>query len=64
MLERKRKVKKNKEIDIFKNIPTISNILVPDSIEEHSDYTYFGHNKYSRQFAITIYPEQSWIRLA
>jgi len=46
---------------MFRNIPKLSNILVPDSLQEYSDYIYLGHNKYSRQFAITIYPEQSWI---
>ena len=55
------KKEKNNDIDIFKNIPKLSDILVPDSIKEFYDYTYFGHNKYSRQFAITIYPDQSWI---
>ena len=63
MLEKQRKIKKQKsnEIDIFRNIPKLSDILVPDSLQEFADYTYFGHNKYSRQFAITIYPDQSWI---
>lgn len=59
--QRKRKKQKSNEIDIFKNIPKLSNILVPDSLQEFSDYTYLGHNKYSRQFAITVYPEQCWI---
>ncbi len=57
--EEKRKIKN--EIDIFKNIPKLSNVLVPDSLQEFADYTYLGHNKYCRQFAMTIYPEQCWI---
>lgn len=57
--EEKKKIKN--EIDIFKNIPKLSNVLVPDSLQEFSDYTYLGHNKYSRQFAITVYPEQCWV---
>ncbi len=63
MLEKQRKIKRAKknEIDIFRNIPKLSNVLVPDSIQEFSDYTYLGHNKYSRQFAITVYPDQTWI---
>lgn len=63
MLEKSKeqKRKRNNEIDIFRNIPKLSNVLVPDSIQEFADYTYFGHNKYSRQFAITIYPDQTWI---
>lgn len=61
MLEKQKNQKKVKEIDIFKNIPTLSKMLVPDSLKEYSDYTYFGHGKYSRQFAITVYPDQTWI---
>lgn len=63
MLENQRKLRESKknERDIFRNIPKLSNVLVPDSIQEFSDYTYFGHNKYSRQFAVTVYPEQVWI---
>ena len=63
MLESQKRLKNSKksEIDIFKNIPKISNVLIPDSIQEFSDYTYLGHNKYSRQFAITVYPDQTWI---
>lgn len=59
--QKKQRNKKSNEIEIFKNIPVISNVLVPDCIQEFSDYIYLGHNKYSRQFAITIYPDQSWI---
>lgn len=63
MLEKpkEQKRKRNNEIDIFRNIPKLSNVLVPDSIQEFADYTYFGHNKYSRQFAITIYPDVTLI---
>ncbi len=63
MLEKQRKTRKqkNNEIDIFRNIPKLSNILVPDSLQEFSDYIYLGHNKYSRQFAITIYPDSCWV---
>lgn len=63
MLEKQKKIKKQKsnEIDIFRNIPKLSEILIPDSLQEFADYTYFGHNKYSRQFAITVYPDQCWI---
>lgn len=59
----KEKTKINKEIDIFKNIPSLKDIIVPDTITEHTDYIYSGYNKYSRNFVMTIYPEQTWIRL-
>ena len=63
MLEKQKRIRKHKnnEIDIFRNIPKLSNILVPDSLQEFPDYIYLGHNKYSRQFAITIYPDSCWI---
>lgn len=63
MLEKQKRIRKHKnnEIDIFRNIPKLSNILVPDSLQEFSDYIYLGHNKYSRQFVITIYPDSCWV---
>lgn len=63
MLEKQRELKRKikNEIEIFKNIPKLSDVLVPDSVQEFDDYTYLGHNKYSRQFAVTVYPEQCWI---
>lgn len=53
--------KKNEEFNIFDNIPTISDILLPDTLQEKSDYLILGYNKYSRTFVMTIYPEQTWI---
>ncbi|MDO5555215.1 MAG: hypothetical protein Q4G09_00745 [Clostridia bacterium] len=53
--------KKNKNIDIFKNIPSLTDYIVPDSFREYTDYIYLGHNKYSRTFVLSIYPEQTWI---
>lgn len=61
LVKSREKRRKQNEVDIFKNIPKLSDILVPDSIQEFADYTYLGHNRYSRQFAVTIYPEQTWI---
>lgn len=60
MLEQNKKTEKN-EIDIFENIPTISDILLPDSLQETKDYLILGYNTYSRTFVMTIYPEQTWI---
>lgn len=60
MLVKNNKEKK-KEIDIFNNIPNMMDILLPDILEEKKDYICLGYNKYSRIFAMTIYPEQTWI---
>ena len=58
------KNKKQKEIDIFKNIPNSMDLLVPDTLQEKKDYLILGYNKFSRTFVMTIYPEQTWFRLS
>lgn len=55
------KNKKQKEINIFKNIPNSKDLLIPDTLQEKGDYLYLGYNKYSRIFVMTIYPEQTWV---
>ena len=55
------KNKKQKEIDIFKNIPNSMDLLVPDTLQEKKDYLILGYNKFSRTFVMTIYPEQTWV---
>ena len=60
MSEKNRKLK-SKDKNIFSNVPTISDVLLPDVLKEIKDYTYLGHNKYSRHFVLTIFPEQTWI---
>ena len=55
------KNKKQKEINIFDNIPSVMDLLVPDTLQEQKDYLCLGYNKYSRIFAMTIYPEQTWV---
>ena len=52
---------KKQNIDIFANIPTTKDILLPDTLQERVDYLNLGYNKYSRIFVMTIYPEQTWI---
>lgn len=60
MLVRNNKEKK-KEINVFDNIPNVMDMLLPDVLHEKMDYICLGYNKYSRFFAMTIYPEQTWI---
>lgn len=55
------KSKKRKEINIFKNMPNIMDLLLPDVLQERKDYLCLGYNKYSRFFVMTIYPEQTWV---
>lgn len=55
------KNKKQKEINIFNNVPTISDILLPDTMQEKRDYLILGYNKFTRTFVMTIYPEQTWV---
>ena len=59
-MSRKKKNQKE-EIDIFANVPSIIDKVLPDCLEEKKDYLYLGYNKYCRCFVMTIYPEMSWI---
>lgn len=56
-----KKKKQKEENNIFNNISAIEDRILPDVLEEKSDYLYLGYNKYSRIFVITIYPEQTWL---
>lgn len=60
MLEKNKKLKKQ-DIDIFNNIPSIMDILLPDELQEKKDYIVLGYNKYLRIFVMTVYPEQTWV---
>lgn len=53
--------KKQEEIDIFNNVPTIADLLLPDTLQERNDYLCLGYNKFTRTFVMTIYPEQTWV---
>ena len=55
------KNKNQKEINIFDNIPTMADILLPETLQEKKDYLVLGYNKFTRVFAMTIYPEQTWV---
>lgn len=55
------KNKKQKEINIFENVPKISDLLIPDELQEKVDYLKLGYNKFTRIFVMTIYPEQTWV---
>lgn len=55
------KNKSQREIDIFKNVTKISDLLLPDELQEKADYLKLGYNKFSRIFVMTIYPEQTWV---
>ncbi len=57
----KNKKENKKEMNIFDNIPTMADMIMPDILQEKRDYICLGYNKYSRIFVMTIYPEQTWI---
>ncbi len=57
----KNKKAKQKSVDIFKNMPNVMDLLLPDTLQERSDYLCLGYNKYSRIFVMTVYPEQTWV---
>lgn len=57
----KSKKQKEENIDIFSNTPIITDLLLPDELQEKKDYICLGFNKYSRIFVMTVYPEQTWV---
>ena len=55
------KNKKRKQINIFKNMPNLMDLIFPDELQEKKDYLILGYNKFSRVFVMTVYPEQTWV---
>lgn len=55
------KNKKRKQINIFKNMPNLMDLISPDELQEKKDYLILGYNKFSRVFVMTVYPEQTWV---
>ena len=55
------KNKKRKQINIFKNMPNLMDLISPDELQEKKDYLILGYNKFSRIFVMTVYPEQTWV---
>lgn len=60
-LKHKIRKNKNKEKDIFDNIPKLLDILVPDCINEKMDQIILGDERYSRTFALATYPSKTWL---
>ena len=55
------KNKKRKPVNVFKNMPNVMDLLLPDILQERKDYLCLGYNKFSRIFVMTVYPEQTWV---
>ena len=55
------KSKKRKQINIFKNMTNLIDLISPDELQEKKDYLILGYNKFSRIFVMTVYPEQTWV---
>ena len=58
-----KKKKIREENNIFNNISALEDRILPDVLEEKTDYLYLGYNKYLRTFVVTVYPEQTWLRM-
>lgn len=56
-----KKEKNKKEINLFKNVPKVFDLITPEIVQEKVDYIKLGYNKFSRIFVMTIYPEQTWV---
>lgn len=56
---RKKAINTNK--DIFKNVPELIELMIPDCIDEKRDYIVLGDDKYSRNFVLAIYPNRIYL---
>ena len=56
-----KKKKIREENNIFNNISALEDRILPDALQEKTDYLYLGYNKYLRTFVVTVYPEQTWL---
>lgn len=56
---RKKAINSNK--DIFKNVPELIELMIPDCIDEKRDYIVLGDDKYSRNFVLAIYPNKTYL---
>lgn len=56
---RKKAINSNK--DIFKNVPELIELMIPDCIDEKRDYIVLGDDKYSRNFVLAIYPNRIYL---
>ena len=63
-LKKMKKPKKRKKDDktLFDNIPSVMNLMMPDALEESRDKLYLGPNRYTRNFVLTIYPTEIYVK--
>ena len=45
-----KKEKNKKEINLFKNVPKVFDLITPEIVQEKVDYIKLGYNKFSRIF--------------
>ena len=48
------KNKNSKPINKIENVPKLSDLLIPDELQEKVDYLKLGYNKFTRIFVMTI----------
>ena len=59
----KNKKKNKKELvkNLFDNVPSIMSLMIPDALKEEKDKLYLGANRYTRNFVLTIYPNEIYL---
>ena len=57
----RKKQKKKREEDIFEKVPKLMELIIPDCVDEKRDYIVLGENRYSRIFAMSAYPDKTYL---
>ncbi|MCI8308807.1 MAG: hypothetical protein HFJ45_01015 [Clostridia bacterium] len=58
----KKKLFKSKETNnLFCNLPSLISLIIPDTLEEKKDKIYLGANRYTRNFIVTVYPNEIFL---
>ena len=59
----KKKLFKSKETNnLFCNLPSLISLIIPDTLEEKKDKIYLGANRYTRNFIVTVYPNEIFFK--
>lgn len=59
--KQKKNNKKEESKSLFDNIPSLMSLIIPDALEESVDKLYFGANRYTRSFVLTVYPTEIYL---
>lgn len=61
MFKKRSKTLKQKKPNLIDNVADIQSLFAPDVLEEKPDYLYLGPEQYTRTFALTVYPRETYV---